>query len=255
MYIDTHAHLNFQAFELDWQEVIKKAKKADIRAIINAGSNLKTSEKAIEIAEKEEGVFAAVGLHPIHVKDEEFDEGKYLELAKNKKVVAIGETGLDYYYDKSNALLQKDVLVKSIKLAQIVSKPVILHLRDADEDLLSILMGESTLPKGVLHCFGENWQFAQMILSMGFYISFTGIITFTKNQQTFEVIEKMPLEKILIETDCPYLTPEPYRGQRNDPTHVIEVALKIAEIKKISLGEVAEQTSKNAIELFKLDLK
>ncbi|MFA6493105.1 MAG: TatD family hydrolase [Patescibacteria group bacterium] len=255
MYIDTHAHLNFQAFKLDWQQVIERAKKANIKAIINAGSNFETSKKAIEIAEKQENVFAAVGLHPIHVKDEEFDEENFFKLAKNKKVVAIGETGLDYYYDKSNMALQKEVLVKSIKLAQIVSKPIILHLREADEDLLSLLMGESTLPKGVLHCFGGNWQFAQMVLSMGFYISFTGIITFTKNQQTFEVIEKIPLEKILIETDCPYLTPEPYRGQRNDPTHVIEVAKKIAEIKKISLGEVAEQTSKNAIELFKLDLK
>lgn len=252
MYIDTHAHLNFKAFNLDWAQVIEKAKSAGIEAIINVGSNLKTSLKAVEIAEKSDGMYAAVGLHPIHVKDEKFDEEKFLGLAKHKKVVAIGETGLDYYYDKSNTEAQKEIFVKSIKLAQVVSKPIIMHSREATKDLLPVLMAEGSLPSGVMHCFEGDWQFAKIILDMGFYISFTGLITFSKNRTTEEVIYEAPLERILIETDCPYMTPDPYRGKRNEPAYVVEVARKIAEIKKISQEKVAEQTSKNARELFKL---
>lgn len=255
MFIDTHAHLNFKAFNADWSEAIERAKVANVGAIINVGSNLATSEKAIEIAQKSENVFAAIGLHPIHVADENFDEEKFLVLSKNKKVVAIGEIGLDYYYNKANALQQKEILQKSIKLAQIVSKPVVLHSREAGEDLLSVLMTESPLPRGVMHCFSEDWHFAKIVLEMGFYISFTGLITFSKNEKTFEVIKNTPLERILIETDCPYMTPGKYRGQRNEPAYVVEVACKIAELKKIPLSRVESQTTQNAIELFKLDLK
>ncbi|MCL5407519.1 MAG: TatD family hydrolase [Patescibacteria group bacterium] len=252
MFIDTHAHLNFEAFELDNGQVIERAKIAGVEKIIIPSSNLKTSLKAIEIAEKFEGVFAAVGLHPIHVKDEAFDEENFQKLAKNKKVVAIGEIGLDYYYDKSNLLNQKEVLIKSIKLAQVVSKPIIVHSREAAADILPILMTESPIPSGVMHCFQEDWQFAQAVLEMGFYLSFTGLITFSKNQKTIEVLKETPLERILIETDCPYMTPEPYRGKRNEPTYVIEVAKKIAEIKKIPLEKVETQTTKNAEKLFKI---
>jgi len=242
---------------------------------------LKTSLKAIEIAKNNRDVYAAVALHPIHVnpstslrvnseqgrtiKDEEFQEEQFLKLAKSKEVVAIGETGLDYYYDQSTKSLQKEIFQKFLKIAQRVSKPVILHSREAAEDILPIIMAERPEIRGVMHCFQENWQFAKIILDMGLYISFTGLITFTKNQATFEVIREAPLERILIETDCPYMTPafvetsagkpEPMRGKRNEPAYVVEVAKKIAEIKKIPLGKVAEQTSQNAIELFKLDIK
>lgn len=199
------------------------------------------------------------------MKDEDFSTTEFLRLAKHKKVVAIGETGLDYYYNKSNAAKQKEVFAKSIKIAQRVSKPIIMHSRDAAGDILPILLAESTLPCGVMHCFQEDWQFAQSIIGMGFYLSFTGLITFSKNQKTVEVIRQAPLDKILIETDCPYMTPEPYRGKparnatqsvaggRNEPAYVIEVARKIAEIKKISLDKIAAQTSKNAKELFKIE--
>lgn len=255
MYIDTHAHLNFDAFKNDYKEVIDRAFKADVRGIINVGSNLETSKKAIEIAEEyDEGVYAAIGLHPIHVKDEEFNEVIFLKLAKNKKVVALGETGLDYYYDKSNKKLQREIFEKSLKISQAVSKPIILHSRDAGEDVLTVLMAQRPEPKGVMHCFPGDWPYAKVILDMGLYISFTGLITFTKNMDTYEVIREVPLERILIETDCPFMTPEPYRGKRNEPAFVIEVAKKIAEIKKISLEKVADQTSKNAIELFGLEV-
>ena len=275
MFIDTHAHLNFEAFEKDYRDVINRAFEADVRGIINVGSNLETSKKANEIAEKyPTGIYAAIGLHPIHVK-EKFDETKYLKLAKHKKVVALGETGLDYYYDKSSAELQKEIFRKFLKMSHAVSKPVILHSRDAGEDVLSILMEERPEPRGVMHCFQGGWPYAKVILDMGLYISFTGLITFSKNYGTFEVIQNMPLDRLLIETDCPFMSPafvdsayvatsakgattagkpEPMRGQRNEPAYVIEVAKKIAEIKKISLEKVADQTSKNAIKLFKLEI-
>jgi len=269
MYIDTHAHLNFRAFDHDFHEAIVRARKANVGAIINVGSNYKTSLKAIEIAKTNENVFAAVGLHPIHArpegfipsgvegsrgdKDEVFSEEKYLKLAKRKQVVAIGETGLDYYYDKSNALLQKEVFLRFLNLSQRVSKPVIIHCREAGEDLLPILMAEKDEIRGVLHCFQEDWSFARVVLDIGFYLSFTGLITFSKNRTTEEVIREAPLERILIETDSPYLTPEPHRGKRNEPAYVIEVAKKIAEIKKIPLEKIEAQTTQNAKELFKLN--
>jgi len=254
MYIDTHAHLNFKDFQTDRPQVIARAKAANVKGIINVGSNFKTSKEAIEIAQKNDGIYAAVGLHPIHVKEEEFNEENFLKLAREKKVVAIGETGLDYYYDKSSAKKQEELFTKHLQIAIKLAKSVILHSRDAGQDILTILMTQSPLPRGVMHCFQENWDFAKVILDMGFYISFTGLITFAKNYSTFEVIKEMPMDRILIETDCPYLTPEPYRDRRNEPAYVVEVAKKIAEIKKIPLEKVAEETSKNATDLFNLDL-
>ncbi len=252
MLVDTHAHLNFDAFKSDYRGVIERASENDVRGIINVGSNLATSKKAIEIAKEFPGVYAAVGLHPIHVKDEDFDEASYLKLAKDKRVVALGETGLDYYYDKSLADLQKEIFQKILKISQVIGKPVILHSRDSSEDVLSILMQENPEPRGVMHCFQGGWPYAKMILDLGMYISFTGLITFSKNYETFEVIENTPLDRLLLETDCPYMTPEPYRGKRNEPAYVIEVAKKIAELKKIPIEKVTEQTSQNAQNLFKL---
>lgn len=251
MFIDTHSHLNFKAFKIDYAQAIERAFNCDVKKIIIPGSNLETSKKAVKIAKEYENVFAAVGLHPIHI-DETFNEEDYLKLAKSKKVIAIGETGLDYYHDRTNAEFQKEVFGKHLKLASRLNLPVIIHCREAGDDILSILTGQNPLLRGVFHCFSENWSYAQIVLEMGFYLSFTGIITFTKNQETFEVIKNTPLEKILIETDSPYLTPESHRGERNEPAYVVEVAKKIAELKKIPVDVVAEQTSKNAIELFKI---
>jgi len=253
MYIDTHAHLNFEAFEKDYRDAIERARQNDVGVIINVGSNFETSKKAIEIANNfPNGVYAAVGLHPIHVKDEKFDEDKFFKLAKDRKVVALGETGLDYYYDRSTAEPQKEIFRKVLKMSQVVSKPVILHSRDAGEDVLSVLMEERPESRGVMHCFPGDWPYAKIILDIGLYISFTGLITFTKNSNTYEVLREVPLERLMIETDCPFMSPEQYRGKRNEPAFVIEVAKKIAEIKKLPLEKVAEQTTKNAIELFRL---
>ncbi len=252
MFIDTHAHLNFEKFKDDYKEVINRAFKADVRAIINVGSNLETSKKAIEIADEyPSGLYVSIGLHPIHVKEEDFEILEYEKLVKNPKVVAVGETGLDYYYDRQSAEAQKELFRKHLNLAQKFVKPLILHSRDASDDVLSVLMEEKNDLMGIMHCFQGNWNFAKVILDLGLYISFTGLITFSKNSETMEVIENVPLDRLMIETDCPYMSPEPYRGRRNEPAFVVEIAKKIAEIKKLSLLKVAEQTSKNAEKLFK----
>ncbi|AKM82049.1 TPA: TatD family deoxyribonuclease [Candidatus Berkelbacteria bacterium] len=254
MFIDTHAHLNFKAFNSDYASAILRAEKEGVKKFILPASNLETSQKAVQIAKENKNVFAAVGLHPIHVKDENFDEllEEYKKLAENKKVVAIGETGMDYYYDRGTSELQKEVLEKHIKLAKFVNKPLIIHCRDAYEDLLSVLISENNLPKAVMHCYLGTWDYAKILLEMGFYFSFTGIITFTKDQNVLKAVENIPLDRMMIETDSPWLTPESHRGERNEPAFVIEVAKKIAELKKIPLSEVETQTTKNAEEFFKI---
>ena len=282
MVIDTHAHLNFNAYKTDLDEVIRRSLDNNIW-MINVGSQYETSKKAVEIAEKyPEGVYAAVGLHPIHLskgifktkidkeeiefqtKEEEFDYQKYKELAKSKKVVAIGETGLDYYYrPKTKKKLeefknkQKEVFLKHLELAQELNLPVIFHCRFAHDDLIKILAdsqnsnkstGVDLLPSGVMHCFTGSWEQAKEYLEMGFYLGFNGIIF---KLDLDEIIKKTPLDKILIETDCPYLTPPPMTG-RNEPIYVKYVAEKIAKIKNLSSEEIAKITSENAKQLFRI---
>jgi len=269
MYIDTHAHLNFNAFKDDYKDTIKRAFDAEIKGIINIGSNWETSEKAIKIAYeyKNDMIFAAIGLHPIHVKDEEFDLNKYSELAKDPKVVALGETGIDLFHDKNSIDLQIKVFQKILKIAKKVNKPVIIHSREADDEVLKILLQQKYKNlHGVLHCFGRNKETAKKFLNLGFLLSFTGNITYHLTPEREEMLKYAPLEKIMVETDCPYLAPEPYRsdrtlrqaqgphakGVRNEPAYVVEVAKKIAEIKNISLEEVEKTTTKNAKKLFKI---
>jgi len=280
MVIDTHAHLNFNAYKTDLDEVIRRSLDNNIW-MINVGSQYETSKKAVEIAEKyPEGVYAAVGLHPIHLskgifktkidkeeiefqtKEEEFDYQKYKELAKSKKVVAIGETGLDYYYrPKTKKKLeefkqkQKEVFLKHLELAQELNLPVIFHCRFAHDDLIKILAdsqnsnkstGVDLLPSGVMHCFTGSWEQAKEYLEMGFYLGFNGIIF---KLDLDEIIKKTPLDKILIETDCPYLTPPPMTG-RNEPIYIKHVAEKIAKLRNLSYEEIARVTTENAKKLF-----
>lgn len=256
--IDTHAHLNFKAYQKDADEVIKRALKNDI-LMINVGVDFKTSEKAVELTEKyPEGIFAAVGLHPTGIEDEDFDRGKYKKLAQKNKAVAIGETGLDYYRieqgadRKSQIAKQKEVFKKHIDLAIELNKPLIIHCRDAHDDLIEILKDKSSKLKanlnGVIHCFTGNLEQAKEYRGLRFKIGLNGIITFSRDYD--KVILDTPLEDILLETDCPYLTPVPYRGQRNESSYVIEVAKKLAEIKNLSLEKTIEQTTRNAKEVF-----
>ncbi|MBI3638262.1 TatD family hydrolase [Candidatus Wolfebacteria bacterium] len=275
MTIDTHAHLNFAAFQNDRYRVLEKCLDENIW-VINVGSQAETSQIAVEMAEKYKGgVFAAVGFHPVHAEKNEknnfsdageikkkkesgFNYEKFKEMARKKSVVAIGETGLDYYRIKKEDLagknLQREIFTKHIELARELEKPLIVHCRDAHDDVLEILNSKSSIlnskNKGVLHCFSGNLKQAEKYRSLGFKIGFTGIITFSRNYD--DVVKNTPLKDILIETDCPYLTPEPYRGKRNEPIYVIEVAKKIAEIKDISYEEVIGRTTENAKELFRI---
>ena len=273
--IDTHAHVNFNDFKNDAKEVIKKSLDENIW-MINVGAERKTSERAVKMAEEYgTGVYAAVGLHPSHLveqdveyeengeivkyksKPEEFDYDFYLNLAKNKKVVGIGECGLDYFRtsDESFKEKQKEIFIKHLELAKEVNKPIIIHCRNAHDDLLKILHLAVKPPSGVMHFFTGNLEQAKKYIELGFYISFSGVITFPPLRLAGanaynDVIKNIPLEKILVETDCPYVAPVPHRGKRNEPAYVKYVAHKIAELRGISFEEVAEQTTKNARKLF-----
>ena len=261
MIFDTHAHVNFNAYKDDADEVIRRSLADDVW-LINVGSQYTTSKRAVEIAERyKNGVYAAVGLHPIHAKDE-FQYEKYKELTDSKKTVAIGEVGLDYKAEYvSFKEQQRTVLCKQLDLAKELNLPVIFHCRMAHEDLLEILTNYSSTNHsltGVVHCFTGNWEQAQKYMEMGLHLGFNGIIFSARGGSALggkldldDIIKKTPLERILVETDCPYLTPLPMTG-RNEPIFVKYVAEKIAKIKNLSYEEIAEITTQNAQKLFKI---
>jgi TatD DNase family protein len=268
MLIDTHCHLNFKDFDSDRDEIIGRCLDGDIW-LINIGVNYKTSQEVIEIAQKyEKGVYATVALHPHDVsgdgkrEKEEFNYDKFLKLAKNKKVVAIGETGLDYQFcenDEKAQKLQQKVFIQHLELAKEINKPIVIHSRRTFPEILKIIQN-SKFPasggkiQGVLHCYMGRWSYAEEYLKLGFYISFTGLITYARDYD--KVIKNMPLDRILTETDAPYLAPNPIRKQgeivRNEPKYVEHVVRKIAEIKGLNFDEVVAQTTQNAKELFNL---
>jgi TatD DNase family protein len=252
-FFDIHTHLNFSDFDEDRGEAIKRCLDNDIW-MINVGSDLASSKKAIEIAQGyKEGIYATVGLHPTDAT-EETPPSELKELAKNKKVVAIGECGLDYFHikDESEREKQKKVFREQIELALELNKPLVIHCREAHDDLAKILNEYSDRNlKGHLHFFGGEgaWEKKDEYLKMGLSLSFTGVVTFPKYSH-IEDLKNIPLDKIMIETDAPFVAPVPYRGQRNEPAYVVEVAKKLAEIKSISVEEVAETTTQNALKLF-----
>ncbi len=279
MLIDTHSHVNFNAYKDDSDEVIRKTLQEDTW-MINVGAEYKTSKRALKMANKfERGVYAAVGLHPIHLfeqehkengqtihtRAEEFNYDIYEKLAKFEKVVAIGEIGLDYFHiDKSQDIdkvkeKQKSVFYQQLLLARRLDLPVIIHCRQAHDDTISLLEDfkkehRDLIPGGkfwgVMHCFSGDEDLAWKYFSLGLIISFTGLITFS--QQWDNLIRRLPTDKFMVETDCPFMTPAPYRGQRNEPILVKFVAQRIAEIKNLSLERVAELTTKNAKSLFRI---
>ena len=246
MLVDTPAHLNFKAFAEDFDKVIQKCLAEDIW-IINIGAKYDTSKKAVEIAEKySSGVFAAIGLHPSHAKDESFDIKKYRELARSKKVVAVGEIGLDYFKDYGSfEKEQRKVFLKQLGLAKELNLPIIIHCRMAHNNVIKILKDYNLT--GVIHCFTGTWEEAKQYMDMGFFLGVNGIIY---KLDLKEVIEKAPLEKLLLETDCPYLGLE--KDRRNEPAFVRQIAKEIARIKGISFDEVAQATTQNAQNLFSI---
>lgn len=262
MYIDSHAHLNFNAFDGDWQAVAERAFDTGVLGIINVGSQYNVSVKAVDMADEfirqklvNGKLYAAVGQHPIHAMDELFKYDDYLALAQKKSVVAIGETGLDLYYDPSTLDAQKKLFISHIQLAKAVSKPLIIHNRLAGQEVLN-LVREYKVSKGVIHFFSENWAMAEQFLDLGLHLSFTGAITLDNvDDYTIEVIRKMPLDRIMIETDSPYVVPMKYKAEkvkRNEPAYVVEVAQKIAQIRGLDIEKVAKATTHNAVKLFQL---
>jgi len=252
MFIDTHSHLNFSPFKQDIKEVISRAKEIGISAILNVGADLPTSKRAVEIAREEDLCYAAVGIHPTstgNLKNEDYRELE--KLGREKKVVAIGEIGLDWFHNQVLKEIQKESFEKQILLAKKLGLPLIIHNRDANAETLSILK-EKNVRKGVMHCFSGDINFAKEVLSLGLYISFTGNLTYKKNESLRGVAKEIPLEKILLETDCPYLPPQPKRGMRNEPSFLVYTAEELAKIKGVSMEALGEATSKNAQDLFGL---
>jgi TatD DNase family protein len=247
--IDTHAHLFYKDYQDQLDEVLQRAEDAGVGAIICVGLDLATSEASVALAERHPNIWATVGVHPHDVKDAPADILKQLEsLAGHEKVVAIGETGLDYYRNLSSPDEQRHLCRAQLELARSLELPVVVHNRNADGDVFAI-MDEVGHKEGVLHCFSSSPEFAHQALDFGFHISFTGTVTFGKNDNA-AVLETVALERVMVETDCPYLTPVPYRGKANEPAYVRHVAEKVAKICGVSLEEVAEVTSANARRLF-----
>lgn len=279
MLIDTHCHVNFSAYKDDSDEVIKRCLDNNIW-LINVGSQLSTSQRVLEIANKyTQGVYAIVGLHPIHLykmhvdeaeqgldfvtRAEEFDYEVYKKLAQQPKVVGIGEMGIDYFHLPHDEnpdevkIKQKQTFLQGLKLAKELNKPITIHTRpskgtqDAYDDEIDILQ-KANYFKGVVHCFVGTAEQAQKFIDMGLLLSFTGIVTFKNAKEVQAIVKTIPLNKIMIETDSPYLSPEPFRGSRNEPSFVEYVARKIAELKGLSYDEVAEVTSNTAKNFFNI---
>ena len=269
-FFDVHTHVQFAAFKDDRKEVLERALKNDVW-VVNVGTQRDTSESALELAEKyPEGVWAAVGLHPIHAdksyhdaeelgggeaaleftsRGEEFDYDYYKKLAENHKVVAIGECGLDYYrLSADTKKKQKEIFEKQIALSNEIKKPLMVHCREAFADLIEILSEQRSSVAGIVHFFSGTTENAGKLMDLGFSFSFGGVLTFARDYD--KVVKYIPMGRILLETDAPYVAPVPYRGKRNEPSYIIEVAKKIAEIKDLTLEEVAVLTFQNAERIF-----
>lgn len=252
MLFDTHVHLNAKKYEDDLQEVINRALEKGVQNMVVVGFDEPTIKKAIQIAETYDFIYASVGWHPVDAIDMTDEHLAWIEeLAQHPKVVALGEMGLDYHWDKSPKEVQKDVFRRQIRLARKVNLPIIIHNRDATEDVVTILKEEHVEEVGgIMHCFTGSIEVAKQCMDMNMYISFGGPVTFKNAKKPKEVATELPLDKLLIETDCPYLTPHPFRGKRNEPGYVSYVAEQIAELKGITYEELADITTANAKKLF-----
>lgn len=249
-FFDSHSHYNDEKFYNDLDEIIKNTYDSNVTRLVCVGYNIEKSIEAIELSKKYNFIYATCGISPNDIEENNNLE-KIKELAKNEKVVAIGEIGLDYYWNKENKELQKELFIKQIDIANEVNKPIVIHTREATVDTIEILKSHPVKQKGIFHCCPLNQELIKEGLKLGFYISFSGNITF-KNAKSQEVVELVPIDKILIETDSPYLAPEPFRGKRNDSRNVKLVAEKIAQIKGIPIEEVARVTYENANKIYNL---
>lgn len=252
MFIDSHAHLDDERFDEDRIALIESLRENNIDLVINIGADMESSRASVKLSKEYDNIYAAVGVHPHDAQDVTetyLDELK--DLSKEEKVLAIGEIGLDFYYDNSPRDIQRKVFLDQLELARDLNLPVVIHTRDAAGETFEILKEACAKgTRGIMHCYSGSVEMALEYIKLGFYISLGGPVTFKKARVPKEVAEVVPLDKLLIETDCPYLTPEPFRGKRNEPKYVTYTAEAIAEIRGISIEELAEATSRNAREIF-----
>jgi len=254
MFVDSHCHLDrldLTPYEGDLSAAIEAARACGVERMLCIGVDMNNAQTVIDIAAGYEGINASVGVHPMDVNDQLVDIDDLRALALAPEVIAIGETGLDYYYSQDSVEIQRESFALHLRLSSELKKPVIVHTRDAREDTIAIIRqhGDSSVA-GVLHCFTESWDMASQALDENYYISFSGIVTFKNAAALREVARKVPLDRMLIETDSPYLAPVPYRGKKNEPKYVVEVAKCIAELRGVSVAEVAEITTANFDKLF-----
>lgn len=256
MLIDSHAHIDDQKFGEDREQILENAREAGVELIINPGADEASSLRAVEMSEKYPMVFATVGIHPHDAKD--YDKNRHPELlrawAQKEKVVAIGEIGLDYHYDYSPREVQQAVFVDQLIIAKEVKQPIVIHNRESMEDMVRILK-EYFVPEhgGVMHSYSGSVEMAKVFLDMGFYLSISGPLTFSNARKLPEVVAMMPMDRLLVETDSPYLTPTPHRGKRNEPAYVRLVAEEIARIRKLPIGEVEAITTANTKKVFRIE--
>lgn len=260
--IDSHCHIDGEAFDEDRDDVVRRAKEAGVVAMLNVGTGDPHSDdfrRAVAVAEKYDNVYASVGVHPHDAKlyDDKAEE-HLIDLAKSEKVIAWGEIGLDYYYDHSPRDVQQEVFRRQIRTAKRLGLPVIIHSRDADDDTVEILTQEFSEQtenrSGIMHCFGGTPAMAEAIMPLGFLISFAGNVTFKKAENLRDAVRVVPIEKLLVETDCPFLTPIPFRGKRNEPSYVVHTANFLADIYGVSPEVLAEQTTKNFSTFFDIKI-
>lgn len=254
IFVDSHCHLNYDPMQNDIAGVLQRAAAVDIHYMMAIGTCLKKAQEVIDIAQNHDPIFATVGVHPHEVDEEGVPDLDTLrELAQRTKVVGLGETGLDYFYDHSDRDNQKESFRRHIRLAKELTLPLIIHARAAEADILEILkeerVDEMDFP-GVIHCFTGTKEFAEATMAMGFYISISGIVTFKKAEELREIVKAIPLEKLLVETDAPYLAPTPFRGKPNEPSLMIHTAKEVARLKGCSLEELANITTENYFNIF-----
>lgn len=254
MLFDTHVHLNAKQFEDDRKETIQRAYDAGVKNMVVVGFDRETIPLAIEIAESYPDIYAAIGWHPVDAIDMTEEDLKWIEqLSSHPKVVAIGEMGLDYHWDKSPKDIQKEVFRKQIALAKKLNMPIIIHNREATEDIIKILQEENAKEiGGIMHCYNDSVKYVQDCLDMNFYISLGGPVTFKNAPLPKEVAKEVPLDRLLIETDAPFLAPHPNRGKRNEPAYVRLVAEQIATLRDMSVEEIGEITTRNARQFFNI---
>lgn len=252
---DSHAHIDFPRYNKDRKKVIERARAEGVKYILNCGADLESSQRAVKLADEFEGIYAAVGIHPHEASLYSIEIAKKLQkLAENKIVVAFGEIGLDYHYDNSPRDEQRQAFRAQLRLAESLNLPVIIHSREAEEDTINILREEWDPENGgVVHCYSSSAEMAKDLLDLNFHIGFTGLITFKNLEWLRRIVSNTPIKRILVETDSPYMSPEPFRGRRNEPARVKEVARQVAECHNLTIEKTAEITTQNGLKLFKIN--